>query len=134
MKPNRKDMLKIISITATSLGLKPKDVLSSGRSGQTISDAKWIAVYAISQVTSATASDIARCLNLNISTVGFGIRSASNLILGQDKLSVEFTKKLNQVMLDISKPSNSRIVVIDVMCGVARLKSKPDDVDVIINQ
>lgn len=122
-------MLKILKASAKACGVtNHADLLTTKRDLKTAA-AKQIGMLAILNVCKCRASEISRTLGLNMSSVSYSIRHAKEQIGLNDSNARNLQLKMAETLGAIE---GNRKVIIEVVCGVAFVRSKPDDVEVEI--
>lgn len=121
-------MLKILNASAQACGVKPASLFKSGRD-ELAFIARQVAFFIIRDKCGCSISHIGRTLKLNIGTINHSIKTMEDRINLDDKHARDLQKKVAETLEAVAV---GRKVVIEVFCGVAFVKSKPQDVDVEI--
>lgn len=128
MKPTRENALKIINTSAAAFAVKPVRLMSADRNHEAVM-AKQVAFFLIHTKLDVNPRRIAEMLRTKLRSIYYHIRAVETHVNSGSKHGRLLQGKIAEVA---AKLSRSKVVRIEVVCGVAFVRSKPDDVEVEI--
>lgn len=132
MKPNKKHMLLAVELAAKKFKVLPSEVLSRSRT-EPVCLARRCALWAIQNRMGVSAQIIGDTLGIRQGTVYYNIVAVRDAGSVGDSASRDLCRKAAEISMELHDVLRKEMrVIIEVVCGVVFIRSKPEDIEVEI--